>query len=72
LGRKLPVWPMLTTTVAAAAINFLLAYALAQLVAGDRVPDLGVVVPALVSALAAVCAAAAFVGWRDYLRRRPR
>jgi hypothetical protein len=61
---------MLSTAVAAAAVNVLLAYALARLLKPGRVAEYGPEAIAAVLLLALLSSAAAAVGWRAYLRRR--
>jgi hypothetical protein len=61
---------MLSTAVAAAAVNVLLAYAVARLLKPGRVAEYGPEAIAAVLLLALLSSAAAVVGWRAYLRRR--
>lgn len=61
---------MLSTAVAAAAVNILLAYTLARLLKPGRVAQYGPEAIAAVLLLAVLSVAAAVVGWRVYLRSR--
>jgi hypothetical protein len=61
---------MVSTVLAVAAVNVLLASALARVFAGGRVLELGALGVALLLAAAALFAWLAFTGWRGYLDRR--
>lgn len=70
MARRLPVGPMVSTVLAVAAANILLASVLARLFARGPVLEIGALGVALLLGATAVFAWLAFVGWRGYLRRR--
>jgi hypothetical protein len=61
---------MVSTVLAVAAANILLASVLARLFARGRVLEFGPLGVALLVGATAVFAWLAFIGWRGYLRRR--
>ena len=64
------MWPMVTTVVAVAAANIVLASVLARALTRGPVLELGLVTLGVLVAVAAGAALAAVLGWRGYLRRR--
>ena len=70
MGRGLPVGPMVSTVVAVAAANVVLAYLLAGALSRGPVLELGAVTVGGLVLVALGAAAASIGGWKQYLRRR--
>ena len=70
MGRGLPLGPMVTTVLAVAAANVLLAYGLAHAIGGGRALELEMAALGALALVAIGCAGAAVLGWRAYLRSR--
>ena len=70
MRRGLPIWPMVSTVAAVAAVNILLAYVLTRVLTRGQMLELGGAMLGALAAVAILGTAAAVVGWRRYLVRR--